>query len=174
MQRLAEAKGAIETMLAEGYARRDRVALITFRGTEASLVLPATHALARARRAISGLPAGGGTPLATALDLASTVVHGISRSGGQQVVVVLTDGRANVARDGKGGRTRAFDDAMSAAQHLGTVCRDVLWVDTSVTSEAASRQLAARAGARYLLLPSRGTPALAHALRSDSHRETSL
>ena len=66
LNRLAEVKGAVELMLAEGYARRDRVALIAFRGTGAELLLPPTHALARARRAIAGMPAGGGTPVAAA------------------------------------------------------------------------------------------------------------
>jgi len=165
MQRLAEAKGAVELMLAEGYARRDRVALITFRGTSAELVLPATHALARARRAISGLPAGGGTPLATALDLASTVIQQLKRSGGQFVTIILTDGRANVARDGRGGRARALDEALGAAGTLRTVCDTVLWVDTSARSEEASRQLATKAGARYLLLPAPNARGLTEAVR---------
>ncbi|MBC8086593.1 MAG: VWA domain-containing protein [Phycisphaerae bacterium] len=165
MQRLAEAKGAVELMLAEGYARRDRVALITFRGTSAQLVLPATHALARARRAISGLPAGGGTPLATALDLAASVLLQLKRSGGQFVTIILTDGRANVGRDGRGGRPRAMEEALGAASVLASVCNNVLWVDTSARSEAPSRDIAQRAGARYLLLPAPNARGLTQAVR---------
>lgn len=166
MQRLAEAKGAVEMMLAEGYARRDRAAVITFRGKEAGLVLPATHALARARRAISGLPAGGGTPLATALDLATTELQKMQRGGGQQIAIILTDGRANVGRDGQGGRARAMEDALHAAERLRLVCSNILWVDTSPTAEDPARLLAKTAGARYLLLPTRNGNALASAVRS--------
>lgn len=172
-QRLAETKGAIELMLAEGYARRDRVALICFRGTTAELVLPTTHALARARRTITALPAGGGTPLATALDLASTVLQRLARGGGQVVTVILTDGRANVARDGRGGRAQAFDDAMESAVRVRNACGRVLWVDTSPKSDPPSRQLAERAGARYLLLPTANARALTNAVREAAGATTS-
>ena len=170
LHRLAEAKGAVELMLAEGYARRDKVALIAFRGTAAELVLPATHALARARRAVAGMPAGGGTPLATALDVATTVVMQLRRETSQVVVVVLTDGRANVARDGKGGRARAESEAVDAAQRLRAIGVDAVWIDTSSRSDTLSRNFAAAAGARYLLLPApnaRGLTEIAKAARAD-------
>ena len=67
-QRLAEAKGAVETILAECYVRRDRVALVAFRSKKAEQLLPPTRSLERARRALSALPGGGGTPLAAGLD----------------------------------------------------------------------------------------------------------
>lgn len=153
LHRLSEAKGAVELMLAEGYARRDRVAVIAFRGTVAELVLPATHALARARRAIAGMPAGGGTPLATALDLAARVALQMRRDGGQVTVVVLTDGRANVARDGRGGRPRAEADATDAATRLRALALDAVWVDTSVRPDAGSRAYAQASDARYVWLP---------------------
>ena len=153
LNRLAEAKGAVELLLAEGYARRDKVALIAFRGTVAELVLPATHALARARRAVAGMPAGGGTPLATALDLAATVIQQLRRDASQVVMVMLTDGRANVGRDGKGGRPRAEAEALEAATRVRALRTDVVWIDTSSRSEVLSRSLADAAGARYLLLP---------------------
>lgn len=154
LNRLAEAKGAVELMLAEGYARRDRVALIAFRGTAAELVLPPTHALARARRAIAGMPAGGGTPIATALDLAADVVEGMRRDGGQTVVVILTDGQANVARDGRGGRARAHEEALASAGRLRSMPVRVVWIDTAARVTQLSRDLADALGARYVALPS--------------------
>ncbi|MEP6779480.1 MAG: VWA domain-containing protein [Gemmatimonadaceae bacterium] len=166
LHRLAEAKGAVELMLAEGYARRDRVAVIAFRGTTAELVLPATHALARARRAIAGMPAGGGTPLATALDLATTVVQLLRRDASQIVTVILTDGRANVGRDGKGGRPRAESDALDAAARLGALGNDVVWIDTSPRAEPLSRRLAEALRARYLLLPTPNARGLSDVARA--------
>jgi magnesium chelatase subunit D len=63
LNRLAEAKGAVNLLLADCYVRRDQVALIAFRGATAELLLPPTRALARAKRSLSALPGGGGTPM---------------------------------------------------------------------------------------------------------------
>ena len=68
--RLAEAKGAIELLLAQAYARRDHVALLAFRGAQAELILPPTRSLVQTKRRLAGVPGGGGTPLASALQLA--------------------------------------------------------------------------------------------------------
>jgi hypothetical protein len=68
LYRLAEAKGAVELLLAECYVRRDQVAVLTFRGQGAELLLPPTRSLVRAKRALAGMPGGGGTPLAAGLD----------------------------------------------------------------------------------------------------------
>lgn len=170
LHRLAEAKGAVELMLAEGYARRDKVALIAFRGTVAELVLPPTHALARARRAVAGIPAGGGTPLATALDVAAAAVLQLRRDTSQVVLVILTDGRANVGRDGRGGRARAEADALDAALRIRALGVDAVWIDTSSRTDSLSRKFAEQAGARYLLLPvasARGLSDVARSVRGD-------
>ncbi len=67
LNRLAEAKGAVELLLADCYIRRDQVAVIAFRGRTAELLLPPTRSLVRAKRSLAGLPGGGGTPLASAI-----------------------------------------------------------------------------------------------------------
>ncbi|MDP1315059.1 VWA domain-containing protein, partial [Klebsiella pneumoniae] len=90
------------------YVRRDRVALIAFRGTDAELLLPPTRSLARARRSLAGLPGGGGTPLAAGLEAAWLLGRSVqARDGGRAVLIFLTDARANIARDGTPGRARA-------------------------------------------------------------------
>lgn len=152
LERLAEAKGAVEALLAEAYVRRDRVALVAFRGRGADLVLPPTRSLTRAKRGLAGLPGGGGTPLASGLDAALAVALGVRRGGGQPVVVVLTDGRANVARDGEGGRARAGEEALSAARAIRLAGLPALVVDTGARGGGASAVAEAMA-ARYLALP---------------------
>ncbi len=152
-QRLGEAKGAVEALLAESYARRDRVSLIAFRGTTAEVLLPPTRALARARKLLASLPGGGGTPLAAAIDAA--VAAGISarRAGTLPVIVFLTDGRANVARDGKGGRSESMRDVLDAATQFRTNDLSAVLIDTSPRPEPMAKKVAEALGARYVPLP---------------------
>ena len=153
-QRLAEAKGAVELLLAESYVRRDRVALVAFRGRGAELLLPPTRAPARARRALAALPGGGGTPLASGLDAGRAVAAAATRSAeGDPLLVLLTDGRPNVARDGTGGRPRAEAEALEAAGMIRREgCRAVV-IDTGRVPGAFAARLADAMGATYLPLP---------------------
>ena len=96
LNRLAEAKGAVELLLADCYVRRDHVAVLAFRGKTAELLLPPTRSLARAKRSLAGLPGGGGTPLATAIDAARELADQIKRRGETPIIVLLTDGVHNV------------------------------------------------------------------------------
>lgn len=152
-QRLGEAKGAVEALLAESYARRDRVSLIAFRGTTAEILLPPTRALARARKLLASLPGGGGTPLATAIDTSITAGVAARRAGTLPVVVFLTDGRANVARDGKGGRVESMRDALHAAAQFQASRLSAVLIDTSPRPEPMARRIADAMGARYVPLP---------------------
>ncbi len=153
LHRLAEAKGAVELLLADCYIRRDQVALIAFRGSVAELLLPPTHSLARAKRSLAGLPGGGGTPLAAGLDAAFALSDSIRRKGQTPTVIVLTDGRANIARDGGQGRQRAQEDAMNAARQLRAAGVTVVLVDTSPRPGISGETFAKEMGARYLPLP---------------------
>jgi len=165
LYRLAEAKGAIELLLAECYVRRDQVAVLAFRGAGAEVILPPTRSLVRAKRGLAALPGGGGTPLAAGLEAAASLAVRVRRAGGTPVVVVLTDGRANVARDGQGGRARAQEEALGAARALRAQGGSVIVIDTSVRPEPAARALALAAGARYLALPQADALALSRAVQ---------
>ncbi|WP_294533353.1 magnesium chelatase subunit D [uncultured Rhodoblastus sp.] len=158
MNRLAEVKGAIELLLADCYARRDHVALIAFRGRTGELVLPPTRATARARRALSGLPGGGGTPIAAGLDAALGVADQSRRKGQTPLIVMMTDGRANIGRDGEPGRPRAMEDALDAARRIRAANVAALAIDTaqigaSGRDDAPVRALAEAMTARYIKLP---------------------
>lgn len=165
MHRLAEVKGAVELLLADCYVRRDQVALIGFRGRQAELLLPPTRSLTAAKRRLSGLPGGGGTPLASALDAASGLVDSLTRRGQSPMVVLLTDGRANVARDGSGGRERAQSDALQSARQLALSGVPLLLIDTSTKPQQEAATLALAMRARYLPLPHAGSAQLAQTVR---------
>jgi magnesium chelatase subunit D len=171
LHRLAEVKGAIELMLAQCYVRRDQVALVTFRGRAAEIVLPPTRSVSRARRALAGLPGGGGTPLAAGLAAAGTLVLQVRRRGDRARVIVLTDGRANVARDGTGGRTQATRDASAAARSLAGHRVPTLLIDASPEAHPAAEALARELRARYLPLPHADARALARRVADDWRSE---
>ena len=153
LNRLGEAKGAIELLLAESYVRRDQVALIAFRQAEAEVILPPTRSLARARRLLVGLPGGGGTPLAAGIDAAASLSEALARRGGNPLNVVMTDGRANVALDGSPGRAQAWSDTLLAARRVRAAALPTVLVDTSPRPSAATRQLAEAMNARHVALP---------------------
>jgi len=153
LNRLAEAKGAVELLLAESYQRRDQVALVTFRGREAELLLSPTRSLVRAKRGLAALPGGGGTPLASGIRLALETALGIRRKGETPVLILLTDGSANVTLDGKGDRKQAATDALEAAQAVRIEGITALLVDTSPRPRPAARALADAMTAHYLALP---------------------
>lgn len=165
LHRLAEAKGAVELLLAECYVRRDRVALLAFRGKGPDLLLPPTRSLARARRALCTLPGGGGTPLSAALDAGLVLATALRRREELPVAVLLTDGRANIARDGTPGRERAEAEALAAARAWKAAGIAALVVDTSPRPEPRARTLAEAMGARYLALPRAAAHDLAAAAR---------
>ena len=153
IERLAEAKGAVELLLAECYTRRDQVALLAFRGTAADLLLPPTRSLVRAKRSLNALPGGGGTPLAAGVQAAMELAHGARRRGETPLLVFLTDGRANIGRDGVPGRKQALNDALTAAKHIAASGDSALVIDISARPGPEAAALAGALDGRYLPLP---------------------
>lgn len=156
-QRLAEAKGALEQLLAQCYIRRDEVAMLSMRGSKAELILPPTRSLARAKRNLATLPGGGGTPLATGFRAANEMAVVLRRKGLTPVIVILSDGKANVNLKGVGGRDDAHRDALMAAKELRAKSHRVLFVDTSPQPELLAQELSQMMAAHYLALPYRSS-----------------
>jgi magnesium chelatase subunit D len=169
MDRLGEAKGAVEMLLADCYVRRDEVALIAFRGTGADILLPATRSLARAKKSLAALPGGGGTPLAAGLVAAEKLADEVRRKGRTPTLVFITDGRANVARDGMGGRERAQAEAEQAAIVLRSQNFRTILVDNSPRPEPKARSIAMSMGAIYLPLPIVNAAILSDAVRAHTN-----
>jgi magnesium chelatase subunit D len=153
MHRLAEAKGAVESLLAECYSRRDSVAVIAFKGQKAELVLPPSRSLTRARRAMAGLPGGGGTPLSSAMALALETALGERRDGRQPLLVFLTDGRGNIALSGEPDPQKAEGEIQSLTRLAAGEALDAIVFDTSRRPQERVRQLAGGMNARYVPLP---------------------
>lgn len=159
LARLAEAKGAVELLLAQAYARRDHVALIAFRGQSAELLLPPTRSLVQTKRRLAGLPGGGGTPLAAGLQLALLTALQTRARGMTPTIALLTDGRGNIALDGSPNRAQAETDSHRLALALRNTRVPTLVIDIAARPQPALRDLAARMDAPYLPLP-----------RADAHR----
>lgn len=153
LHRMGEAKGAVELLLAECYVRRDRVALLAFRGDKAELLLAPTRSLVRAKRALAALPGGGATPLASAVDCARQLAEAEKGRGRLPTVVLLTDGKANMARDGKKGRAAGQSDALEAARPFRAGGFKSLVIDTSPKRAEEAEQLARALGAEHIVLP---------------------
>jgi magnesium chelatase subunit D len=168
LHRLAEAKGAVELLLAECYVRRDRVALISFRGRTAELLLAPTRSLVRAKHGLAGLPGGGGTPLALGIDAATNLADATRRRGQLPIIIFLTDGRANIARDGSPGRALAEEHALHAARQLRAAELTALLIDTSPQPQPSAQRLAAEMGARYVALPYADSMAISQAVKFSS------
>ena len=164
--RLAEAKGAVELMLAQAYVTRSEVALVAFRGEGAELLLPPTRSLTRARRVLSAMPGGGGTPLALGLRAGRDLAEAVGQRGKTPHLVILTDGRANIAADGTGGRARAREDALAAARALASRSIDALVVDISARTAPEAAELARAMKARFLALPMADAAKLHAALKA--------
>jgi magnesium chelatase subunit D len=153
LNRLAEAKGAVELLLAECYIRRDEVAVIAFRGQSSEVLLPPTRSLVRAKRSLAGLPGGGGTPLAAAIQSGERLAIQAQRRGDLPILVILTDGYANIARSGAAGRESAHADALLAARSLYLSKVSALFVDTSPRPNPLAKDLAQAMRGRYFALP---------------------
>lgn len=166
LHRMGEAKGAVELLLADCYVRRDRVALIAFRGSGAELLLAPTRSLVRAKRSLAALPGGGGTPLAAGIGAADELALSLRQRGDTPLLILLTDGRANVTADGNGGRAHAEEEALAAARNVRSAGHACILIDTSPRPQPQGLRLAQEMGARYLPLPHADAALLSQAVQS--------
>jgi magnesium chelatase subunit D len=94
--RMREVKDAVLSLLVDAYQRRDKVAMVTFRGTAAEIALPPTSAVEVARTRLDSLPTGGRTPLEAGLETSARLVQRERRRDPMRrpLLVIVTDGRA--------------------------------------------------------------------------------
>ena len=123
-KRMTQVKTAVLSLLLDAYRRRDKVALITFRGSGAEVTLPATRSVDIAAARLDDLPAGGRTPLAEGLLEVAKVLqrHHVSDPRLRPLLVLVTDGRANGGAD-------AVARSQEAARHLARLGAATVVVD---------------------------------------------
>ncbi|GGV16919.1 magnesium chelatase [Streptomyces filipinensis] len=119
-QRMSAVKGAVLSLLLDAYQRRDKVGLVTFRGSGAEVALPPTSSVDAAAARLEALPTGGRTPLAAGLLRAHEVlrVERLRDPARRALVVLVTDGRATggpepVALAGRAARLFAAEQVAS-------------------------------------------------------------
>lgn len=115
-KRMEQVKTAVLSLLLDAYQRRDKVGLVTFRGTTADVALPPTHSVDAAAQRLEELPAGGRTPLAEGL-LEAAHLLAVEHTRDPQrraLLVVVTDGRATTGADAVA-RSRAAAELLAGS-----------------------------------------------------------
>ncbi len=133
-EQMRETKAAIMSLLGKSYQNRDRVGLVVFQGTQARLVLPPTGSVDLGRKYLKRIPTGGKTPLAAglALGLSTLKTEKMKYPDEAVLLVVVSDGRANVAFNGGD----PLDDAVAAARRIRKAEVDTLFIDTEIDPRA--------------------------------------
>jgi magnesium chelatase subunit D len=151
--RLGEAKGAIELLLADCYAQRHHVGLVSFRGPGAETLLQPTRSLVRAKRCLEALPGGGGTPLAAGVRRATELAAAARAKGQTPLMVFLSDGSGNIALDGTPGRAKASEDATATARLAASLSLKSLFIDIGRRGQSRGQVIADALRADYVTLP---------------------
>lgn len=120
-QRMVAAKGAVISLLMDAYQRRDRVAMIAFRGTQSEIVLPPTGSAKLAQQRLDNLPTGGRTPMARALADAQRLIRQQRERSPDMppLLALVSDCRANVGMgNGMSSGGDPFEDALRMCEEL--------------------------------------------------------
>jgi magnesium chelatase subunit D len=153
MDRLGEAKGAVELLLADCYAKRHQVGLVAFRGQTAETLLSPTRSLVRAKRGLQALPGGGATPLASGLKRGLELALVEKSKGRTPLLVLISDGSGNIALDGSQGRQKGTEDALGLARLIAHHRIASIVIDIGRRGSARGEPLARAMGAQYRPLP---------------------
>ena len=167
-ERMRMVKGAILSLLQEAYQKRDCVGLIAFRRDRAETLLPMTRSVELAEKQLRELPTGGRTPLAEGLAHALQMLHELERrGGGKNVLVLVTDGRANT-KEGDAGvrRTLRAAEEIAGTQALGIV----LDTERAVPRVGIAPELAHRMDARYYTLEQLSAEGVLEIVRASRRR----
>jgi magnesium chelatase subunit D len=135
-QLMARTRRVLLALLQNAYERRDRVAMLVFRFAQGRIVLPPTRNFSRARRCVEELYVGGCTPLATGLleGLRIAETERLRNPAVVPVLVILTDGLANIDLSGNMRRDTPRRDALSVAREIAGRRISAIMIDTNPSS----------------------------------------
>jgi magnesium chelatase subunit D len=169
-RRMEAVKGSVLALLTDAYQRRDEVAVIAFRGQSAQLQLAPTRSVDRAEQGLRELPTGGRTPLPHALQLALETVSTRMKGSAPPLLVLLTDGKANVALEGGADPWR---ETLAFAALLMEAAVPALVIDTETGYLKLGRaaQLAQAMGAECLTLAQLSSENLVLTIRAQLSKE---
>jgi magnesium chelatase subunit D len=166
LNRIRQAKGALAALLERSYIRRDQVALVSFRGEGAEILLPPSQSTSRARRLLDELPVGGATPLAAGINLSLQLAQRTARRDERRIMLLLfTDGRANIPMStqaktlDKVMRRQAIREELEqlgAALKGARVATVVVDTQSAYAANGEGGELAAALGGQHLFLPRAG------------------
>lgn len=166
-ERMAATKGAIMSLLTDAYQRRDRVGLVVFQKSTATLILPPTSSVELAQKALQDIPVGGKTPLSAGLTLSFHVILREKRihPDVMPLMIVLTDGAGNVSMSNLPPQVEAHRMANQIRdEHIRSV---VINMEHVAFDQGLARKLAENLDARCLSLRELHAEALYEAVKSE-------
>jgi len=148
-KRMSAAKGAIMSLLLDAYQKRDRIAMVAFKGTEACVVLPPTDSIDLGKKSLETLPTGGKTPLSAGLQAALNLIRQEKKKGSRNnsLMIIISDGRANVSSTG----SNAFNEALYICDEIRASGIQLIVIDTEsgFIKLGKMRQIADRLDCKY-------------------------
>ena len=164
-QRMTATKGAVISLLMDAYQRRDKVAMIAFRGASSEIVLPPTGSPKLAQERLESLPTGGRTPMAQALlDARRLIIQHKQRDPDMPALLTLvSDCRANVSAAGGD----PFDEALQICVALRDEGVQAIALDPAPRSNRFGlvQQIADALGGEYIPLNELRADAIRAAVR---------
>jgi magnesium chelatase subunit D len=164
-ERMTATKGAVLSLLLDAYQRRDRVGMIAFRKNSAEMILPPTNSVELAQKYLAKLPTGGRTPLAHGLKLGLDAMKHTMSDDDIPLLVLVSDGRANVNLSGGD----PVEEAKQIAREIASEGIHSIAVDTErdFISFGLVKQISEAMGGKYLRLEELNAAPLAKAIRND-------
>lgn len=165
-ERMLATKAAVLTLLRDAYQSRDYVGLVSFQRTSAHVLLPLTNSVELAQQRLQTMPTGGKTPLGRGMLTGFDVLDRARRSDPEvlPLLVVLTDGQANVAVGNLPPQQEAYQIAAFIAAH------DIraIAIDTEQPNfdRGLTRRLAEHLQGQYFHLNDLKDDGLAHLVRA--------
>ena len=166
-KRMSAVKGAMLSILTDAYQKRDRVALVSFRGPGAEIIVPPTNSVELAKRKMEIMPTGGKTPLAKGLMVAGRLMANerVKRPKDLYLLVVISDGRGNIPLTDGNDPT---DDSVRMCASIRENGFRSLFLDTEqgMVRLGLARKMSEALGSKYMKLDDIGSDAISRAAKN--------